>query len=498
MMTPGSQKKMSAPQGHSVLWFVLLGIILGLAFMAITQLRTRWFLFVFASGLMIPVILALKDRRRFLLAFLVMATPINLSKTFMFTPSDIFRTVFGFSIYLSYLPILGLYFIWIYRWIFWHQRLTISKVGLFPLFGLFIISALSVGVAGNRLFAAFDLFALAFMGLTFIYISSDLREERDLRLVLVVLIFTGFVQATIAIGQGVTGSSLGLEIFGARKFITGFVGLETLSRVTGTLGHPSSMAEYFDLVIPVSFAMLFYPMSRSLKILLGLGVFFQIIGQGMSYSRGGIFWTMVAVGAIFLLQICRRMGVMRGAFLATALASLAVILLLTIPNPLQKGLFRTEAATAYGRLPLMKVAKNVIAHHPFLGVGLNNYVQAAKKYDSTPEQLTTGWNTAVHNVYLFIAGEVGLIGLIFFVWLLIKVLWHLLPALYSPDPLIGNFGLGIMSGLLALMLHWMTDLGSWPNINWFWFMLGLAVAVGNMAAKQRAESVPAGQTAAAG
>ena len=62
-------------------------------------------------------------------------------------------------------------------------------------------------------------------------------------------------------------------------------------------------------------------------------------------------------------------------------------LLLVIPNPLQKGLYRTEAETAYGRLPLMKVAYGLISHHPLLGVGLNNYVPMAKQYDFTPEQL---------------------------------------------------------------------------------------------------------------
>jgi len=496
MFTPGSARKIPASQTQALGWWLLLGIVIGLAFMVIVQWPRKWFLFMFLSALMLPVALAIEDRKRFFLALLVIATPINLSKTFMFTPSAIFRTVFGFSIYLSYLPLLALLFIWLYRRIVWHKPLSISTVGLFPLLGLVAISSVSTLHADNQMFAAFDLFALVFMGLTYVYVSSDLRDKRDLRLVLVVFIVTGVAEAIIAIGQNLTGSSLGLEIFGARKFITGFVGLETLSRVTGTLGHPSSMAEYFDLVIPVSFAMLFYPMSRTLKVLLGLGVFTQVIGQAMSYSRGGIFWTMIAIVAIIMFQFSRRLGVLRGAFVTFAISAFIVLMVVVIPSPIQKGLFRTEAASAYGRVPLMKVASNVIQNHPFLGVGLNNYVQAARKYDYTPEKLTTSWNTAVHNVYLFIAGEVGLFGLVFFVYLLIKVLWHLLPAVRMADPLISNFSLGIMSGLLALLMHWMTDLGSWPSINWFWFVLGLAVALGNFAAK--ASNIPEAQTVAAG
>ena len=187
------------------------------------------------------------------------------------------------------------------------------------------------------------------------------------------------------------------------------------------------------------------------------------------------------------------MGLVRGAFTTFALGATFVLLLLVIPNPLQKGLYRTEAATAYGRLPLIKVAFNLISHHPLLGVGLNNYVPMAKKYDFTPEQLTTSWNTAVHNTYLFIAGETGLLGLFFFICLVVTALRHLLPALRSADPFINLVGLGVMIGLVAILMHWMTDLGGWAQTRWFWFMLGMAVVVGRLAS-EAPENIPATKT----
>jgi O-antigen ligase len=482
-MATHSEKRLAGLQGQPVVWLLLLGIVTGLGFLLAVQLSRKWFLFLFLGSLMAFVTLTVEDRKRFFLALLVLALPLGLSKTFMFTPARVFRITFGFTIYAAFLPLFALFFTWIYRRVTRKEPMPISTVGLWPLCGLFSMAAISLSVASSRMFAAFDLWSLVFMILIFIYTSSEIRQVRELRLVLVLLILTGVIQAVIAVGQNLTGSSLGLEFAGARQFIAGYLGLLTLTRVTGTLGHPSALSEYFDLILPLSFAMLFLPMSRRLRVWLSLAIFIEFMGLGMSYSRGGIFWTVMATAAITLIQLCRRLGLVRGGFTTFAIGIFFITLLLVIPNPLQKGLFRTEAETAYGRIPLMKVAFNLISHHPLLGVGLNNYVPAAQRYDFTPEQLTTSWNTAVHNTYLFLTGEIGLPGLVFFICLVVTVLRYLWPALRSADPFISLAGLGIMSGLGAILLHWMTDLGGWAQTRWLWFMLGLAVAVGRLARK---------------
>ena len=171
----------------------------------------------------------------------------------------------------------------------------------------------------------------------------------------------------------------------------------------------------------------------------------------------------------------------RGIFTSAALGVVLILMILVIPNPLQKGLFRTEYETALGRIPLMEVAFKMIRANPWFGVGLNNYVPVAVNYDFTPQQLTTSWDTAVHNGYLFIAGEIGIPGLMFFLALLASVVIAFLPAMRSPDPLIFCGGLGIIAGLAAYLLHWFTDLAPWTTAYVLWFLLGLAVTTGRLA-----------------
>lgn len=482
-------------------WWVLFAVAVGVLFLVATMLPLRFFLAFFTGLLVLPVALATSDRKRFFLIILVLALPLGVAKTFAFTASTYFRSAFGYTVYLPYLPLLALYFIWVFRRVYGDQPMPISTKGLVPLAGLCGIAVISTALisepAASKMYAVFNLFDLAFSVLIFIYMASEIREKRELRLVVTLVIIIGVLQALIAIGQNLTGTFLGLGFLGARKPITGYLGLLTLSRVTGTLGHPALLAEFFDITIPISFSLLFYPMSRPLKLLLGLAVIFEFIGTGMSYSRGSISWTLVACSSILLFHLCRRLGLARGVFTTLSVCVMSGLLLLVVPNPLAKGLLRTEPGTAYGRLPLMEVAYNMISHHPLLGVGLSNYVQVALKYDFTPEQLTASWNSAVHNVYLFLAGEIGLIGLFFFLSLLATVLWRLWPTLRSADPLIACAGLGVLAALLVISLHWLTDLSTWASNRFFWFTLGLAISVRRIADATPA-SIPGTKAAAAG
>jgi O-antigen ligase len=339
----------------------------------------------------------------------------------------------------------------------------------------------------NRLYGSFDLFELFISGLLFFYVANEISERR-LHMVIIMLLIITFIEAIFAIAQNLTGSTLGLEVFGARQYIKGYLGLITLSRVTGTFGHPSNLAEFFDMTFPLTVSMLFYPMQRSHKLLLLAGVLIGFMGLGMTYSRAGIVATVLFSGLVLLIQLCRRLGVARGIFTSVALGAMFILVILVIPNPLQKGLFRTEYETALGRIPLMEVAFKMIRANPLFGVGLNNYVPVAVDYDFTPQQLTTGWDTAVHNGYLFIAGEIGIPGLLFFLAFLASVVIAFLPAMRSQNPLIFCSGLGIIGGLSAYLFHWFTDLAPWTTAYVLWFLLGLAVAIGRCLSRKPREA----------
>jgi O-antigen ligase len=163
-----------------------------------------------------------------------------------------------------------------------------------------------------------------------------------------------------------------------------------------------------------------------------------------------------------------------------ASALLLAVFLVVVPNPIYKGLTRTEE-TAYGRWPLAKIAATMISHHPLFGIGLNNFTHASRQYDFTPEQISAAWNSPVHNLFLFIAGEIGLVGLTCFLIFILRVVTALTPALRSLDPFILSVGTGLIFSLMAFFIHAQVDYSIWTQNRPFWLLLGLSVSVGRFA-----------------
>jgi O-antigen ligase len=66
-----------------------------------------------------------------------------------------------------------------------------------------------------------------------------------------------------------------------------------------------------------------------------------------------------------------------------------------------------DGGSARSRVPLMKMAVNIISDRPTLGVGANNYTQALRP--RTPE-FGNEWLYTVHNQYLLVWAEGGRAG----------------------------------------------------------------------------------------
>ena len=162
---------------------------------------------------------------------------------------------------------------------------------------------------------------------------------------------------------------------------------------------------------------------------------------------------------------------------------------MVVPNPIEKGLTRTEQ-TAYGRWPLAVVASSMIRSHPFFGVGLNNFTHVSRQYDFTREQIVAAWNSPVHNLFLFIAGEIGLVGLICFVIFFGKALAGLFPPCAPLDSFILSVGGGLFFGLLAFLIHAQVDYSIWTQNRPLWFLLGLAMLMGRFGKSATATSFP--------
>ena len=191
-------------------------------------------------------------------------------------------------------------------------------------------------------------------------------------------------------------------------------------RVQGSVGgmfkNPNDLALNMVAVLPLAAFLVFRPASMLKRGLAILSAVLMLGAVVASQSRSGTVGlaAMVVVLAAYLVK--RRPGVVFGA----ALAGLLALPLLPssywerVASITDKNLDRTGSREA--RSTLLKESFEAFAAHPLTGVGAGQF----KNYN--PEGREEAWRES-HNVVLQVAAEMGIGGLMIFVFLLARAVY---------------------------------------------------------------------------
>jgi O-antigen ligase len=178
-------------------------------------------------------------------------------------------------------------------------------------------------------------------------------------------------------------------------------------RAHGTLPHPNILGGM--LVFGLLITAYLYTVSKRRKWLalaMGLQVFCLIT----TYSRSALF----AWGLAMVIWIWIDFSKTRKLHSVTwiAFGSLALSIFCFYPQLFERGGVISYNAVAkasdMARLTMNEVAVKMIQTHPFLGVGFYNYFLAFQSIASAQEPMY------IHNVYLHLATEIGIFGLVAF------------------------------------------------------------------------------------
>lgn len=263
--------------------------------------------------------------------------------------------------------------------------------------------------------------------------------------------------AIIATFQFLLERTLGglLYFLGERTFSSSIPGIALFSlwgrevlRPYGTFPHPNSLGS-FGLV---SFFLL---ASAPRKWLTYLGLGAAVFLVGISFSQNA--WAVFVVSLIFYLLVKKK----REQF-SLGLLGAAVILSLLQPMVAKSmdGFILQEPITK--RLILAKQAGEFFADSPLVGVGLGNFIAALPA-------VASWWLHPVHNIFLLVLVETGVVGFMFFGWLLMKSLVKALTA--------GNWGVAV--ALMVIVLTGLADhywLTLHQNLLLFAIVVGIAHA----------------------
>ncbi len=319
-------------------------------------------------------------------------------------------------------------------------QLTIRKfwwVGAI-LFYLLTTSLLAQN-SGAALYKFIKIIELFFLGL---YVAKNSYTPSALRQILPFpIIYTSF----LAIAQFINQSSLNGSFWwlGERTFNVATPGIakaivngQLLMRPYATFPHPNALAGF----ILVSLALMGMPKREltSRKILKWLTIGFGGAAIAISFSRSTWVVGLLIILLLVVLRLWKKKKRFRqGIFL--------VFLLTLLGGVFYWGPKLSTEETFNLRFQSTKVASLMVQPQLLTGVGLNNFISQLSYYWPAPE--TIRFLQPVHNIFLLILAETGLVGLVIFVWLLILTFKKLLAT--------GNWQLAI--SLLAIFLTGMVD-----------------------------------------
>ncbi|WP_224245260.1 O-antigen ligase family protein [Hyalangium gracile] len=180
------------------------------------------------------------------------------------------------------------------------------------------------------------------------------------------------------------------------------------SRWVGVYADPNHMAMNMALVVPLAVAFLARKESGwVMRVACAVAAVLAVVAIVLSHSRGGFIGLAVAMGVWAIREKRRMQAIVVGAVLALGLVMFA-------PKSFWQ---RNETVTSFqqdasamGRVYAWQVASRMSLDKPLLGVGAGSFRYAWAQY--APPEATRAY--VAHNIFLDVIGEMGFIGLLFF------------------------------------------------------------------------------------
>jgi len=304
------------------------------------------------------------------------------------------------------------------RGLVWRPNRTV-----WPLLTLAGLGALSlVGQCGSGCPTGVALRAVlvvAHLGWVYLY---TINERPPLFAIIVAAVL---LQATVALGQFFAQRDLGLRLLGELPLDPALPGVSVVMRggerwlrAYGLTAHPNVLAGSLVpllLVLPVlgrrptgrqraiawlvtviGFAALFATLARWAAVCFALGL---AINALPALARGNQPRSPAAISRPTWLALA-----MTGALLLAVYGDAVVGRATGLATPV-------ESRSLWERDRDTRLALRLVAEQPLSGVGLGQYLPAARRYDA--------WAEVVHNVPLWLAAELGLAGALVWLWLVV-------------------------------------------------------------------------------
>jgi O-antigen ligase len=445
------------------------GFLIGSILLVSRKMGSPWSGMLIAAILVASAVLVINDIRKLLLIVLVIDIPLGIDIALTNRPGHSAGPS-GFIISLMTFVLLVGYLRWLVLKptnpkVYFHKGISI------PVIIFFFFTLISVFQATDVLITIFQIFLILQFLLMYFYLVNHLNSWSDIRLVLTTLAICLLIEGSIISLQWCCGFDIPMPTL---KSVTagGITGAS--SRFGGTLGAPNLAATYLStslaIVIPSFLSNRKYINTRIAFFATVAGIIALIFTK----SRAGWITLFVAL-MIIGWQILRRQIARRSVLI---LFGAVLVLGVVFSGLIIERFTSDDNRSAESRLWTAELAINVIREHLFDGIGANNQVFILEDRDYLPPELVGIRRLSIHNAYLATWVELGIFGLVSFVWLLIAGVWHA----FSSSTRTSNSSLsliptGLLSAIVVYMLHMPVDTFTGRRMQYLWFVLALVAVV---------------------
>jgi O-antigen ligase len=245
------------------------------------------------------------------------------------------------------------------------------------------------------------------------------KIEFSWKKLVVVLLLAGALQGALGVGQFLLQGTFSSKWLGMSAHQTAQGGASVLEnssgrwlRAYGSFPHPNILGGYLAIILLI---IIIQNTSKSQKISINkyfmlYVICYMIIFSGLIVSFSRSAWLVFALGwgILFWLQKERRRELVKMLliFIVTALIWLSAFSPLFLART--QGEARLEKKSVDDRVEYVVQAKEITREHFWLGVGAGNYTNAVR--EKNPQKKI--WEIQpVHNVFLLVSAELGLVGL---------------------------------------------------------------------------------------
>jgi putative inorganic carbon (hco3(-)) transporter len=350
----------------------------------------------------------------------------------------------GINVSVTSIALGILYAMWITRAVTERNAPGLRLRPALPFLAYVAIVGLSAMWAGRSDLALNELWLLLQMAALLLYIVGTFRSIDDVRLVVTMGVVALLLESVLVLLVFYFGK--GIDFAGLSTHTSSLNGGDT--RPSGTLGSPNLAGGYLAMLLPLAAAALLVDMTPVVKVIAGAALGLGVIALVATQSRGA--WVGFGCAAVIMSTVAlhQRWLSVRAV---RRLAALAAVVFLVAGGVVVSRLGGDDDGAAASRLPLVHLAWSMIRDAPLQGSGANNFSEKIPEY-AGPE-FTGEFLYAVHNKYLLIWSEVGLIGLIIFAWFLIFGYVTGFRLLSTYEKKYAPISLGILSGMSGHVIH---------------------------------------------